>query len=1116
MPTVTISNKDGEVLESHNISGSFLSWIKETCKSEGVEYRDSIRPPYSAKLNGEHWPYSDHDAQLNEDDYIMVTIEPRGVIAAAAVSLVGVLYYSYTALSDLDSGYQDSAGRDGSSIYAANTNANTISPSGIIREMAGEQHIYPDLICPPRKKYIDNQEFLYLNLCLTRGFADIDPSNLYIAETPVEYYAGDIDYSINDPGEDVSGHEAHENWFQSKEVSGLKLTTEKGVVGGSWSVDASGDEFTSYLNGVATDFPFSATEHFEIVSGGGNPGLYQVVSISGASNEVAQVVEVQYAGGDTGRLEIISQRTSGGIGRQGEYGSIRRAIFENETVPVLSPVTGSAIRQWKGVNGGINWEGPFLAVPPNETARYGEFDIRFPQGLVELDNENNQTDKFVRVVIRWRDRGTAQWTNELVDTTSDTFDEIGKTILIDYGSEITPEVMFRRVTNDSDDISISDVVQIQRVKHKLESPTSYPDITTIQMRIRGTNALSQTAENKINVRGASRKLPTLEEIEDAANGTPFDLGGDKNVDVTWQLPYRQFKTIGNLEDYTDEITTNVYRGFDFSEDGLHFVMPGTQEILSFTLDVPYDLRTMQYNGRYSNISYYPSVSNNFTVKWLDSGAKMAVVGFESPTDRVAIYDLAEDYDISSATLGSIYSNPFSHYKAFFNDNGEQYWLTDGREISELTMSTAFDASTTSFTGDTFDTTTDLGSEILEDIFFGDSYSKLYVLSSASRVYSYTLSTPGDITTATIDSPAYVDISDDYFSILPAGIFVDSDKFYFLHTYSEMIEFTIPATVNVRRSRSVARFVANAIYDSIGADVLEQVDFDALDTLDGLLESREDYLDAEFLDETTLWDAVKIMSAVGYSEPVIKEGVLELIRTVEGTDFTNLYTPDVMLGDGLQVDMSFYGSQEPDGVDIEYFSLETYSNEVYQYRLAGDMGLNPKKIQSIGIGTEEKAFRMAARERRRLRAKPSTYTFTTEMDGLNSNYGDPIAIASDIFGGQYGLVSDVSGSVVTLDFEPEVGADVATFRNPEGTKSSTHSITLGPGSNEITLVSPSTPDFTLITDENQQANLATIGSSDNYIKRAIVKRLEPTSDNEVQVTAEEYVADIYADDDETPS
>ena len=1119
MPFVTIRNKDGEILEEYEIKGSFLSWVKEECATNNVQFTQS--PPYTATLNGNFWDYSRHDSFLKDNDQIDVTIEPKsGLEWVPYVIALLAAAYSYYAASNIPTNYQDTS-EPGESIYGASANANSISPSGIIREMAGEQHIYPDLICPPHRKYIDNEEFLFLNLCLTRGFADVGQANLYISETPVRYYEGDIEFQIKDPGQDITNNIGYQNWFQSKEVSGLRLTTATGLIAGDWTLDANGDQFTSYLNGLAAAFPFSNDEDFEIV-GGSNPGLYRVDGISGASNEIATVVGLEYASGDTGRLEVLTQQTV--VGRPGrQMAGPARRIFNSTGSPVLNVTTGEAFTEWKGLNGGVNWEGPFLAVPPNETTRYGEYDISFPQGLVQ-NIDGDQENRRVRVEFRWRDYGTSAWNQIIVDTEKNTYEEIGRTIEVDYGSEINPEIMFRRTTRDSDSINISDIVQVDRIKHRLESPTSYSDVTTIQMKIRGTNALASTAENRINVRNASRKLPTLQEIQDAANGTPFDLGGDKNVSTSWQTRYSDFRTSYVL-DFGDpgEEWTNV-KSISVSTDGLNAILLDAGLVRFFILSNAFDFSSAQFSGELGAGGFDAHDCRLFNL-----GNKVfTTFKVSDPSDQVFIrsYDLSTAYNPKTASINSgfellPFGNGIGSTSGMYIASSTKYWVGIQNTIRELVMGQSNDLATSSYTNNDLDVSSDIFPDSMVSFYFGDSLSRLYVLTSDARVFSYIMSSPGDLSTASLDSPSnIVNISGTDINVFSNHLIAcigEQDKGEStVRGFAKV--YDIPETINIRRSRSMVRFLANAIYDAIGSDALGQLDFDALNDLDVLLESRDDYLDAEFIDETTLWEALKIMCRVGYCEPTIRNGVLELIRTTTGSDFTNLYTPDVMIGDGLQVDSEFYGSQEPDGVDIEYFNLDTYTNEIYEFRLPGDLGLRPKRLTAVGIGTEEKAFRLASRERRRLRAKPNTYSFTTELDALNSTYGDPIAVASDIFGGQYGQVTGVSGSVIDLDFDPKPisGTIYATFRNPDGSKASTHTVTLGPSSNQLTLILPSSPDFILITDENQEPNLVTIGSEDTYIKRAIVRRISPSGDNEVQVTAEEYVSSIYTDDDNSPS
>ena len=292
-------------------------------------------------------------------------------------------------------------------------------------------------------------------------------------------------------------------------------------------------------------------------------------------------------------------------------------------------------------------------------------------------------------------------------------------------------------------------------------------------------------------------------------------------------------------------------------------------------------------------------------------------------------------------------------------------------------------------------------------------------------------------------------------------------------------------------------------------------------LDAILDPREDYLNAEFVDETTLWEALKIMFAPGYSEPAIKEGKLIPIRTVAGTDYSHLYTPDSML-DGVTIDDRHYDGQENDGIDVEYLDEDSGEMEVVECRMPSDSGRRVRVVQSIGITNRTRAWRYGMRLRREEYYKPSNFTFTTEMDGLNSEYGDPVALASEIWGGQTGAVIAESGNTITLDFTPELSAAspfpqyFAAFKKPNGRFSGLYSISFGSPLNFITITDSPGIDFAPTVTANPGDNtLVAIGTSDQWAKRAIIRRITPQSEDQVQVLCSEYVAEVLADDDNSP-
>ena len=1125
MPTVIVLDKTGLMLESHEITGSFLAWLKRSAPS----YRESARPPYSATLNGKPWPYELHDSILSDCDVVTVTVEP-GWAAVPYIIAILAAGYSYYVASNIPQGYEQSADQGGS-IYAANTRANSVKPSGIIREMAGRMPVYPDLICPPHRKYIDHEEFLYLNLAITRGYCDVSARNIYIAETPAINYSADIDFQISDPAADISGHLAHENWYESKEASGIQLVTSGDIIAGAWTVDYSGSTITSYLSSAPTEFPFPVDADFEII-GGSNPGLYRVVSLAGVYSETATVIGLIRAGGDTGSIEVLTQVTNVRIGKG--FTEKRRNIFSSTGAPSLLAAVGESVT-WQALNGGIKWYGPYSAIPTNESARFAEVDITFPRGLVRLNSDNEESPATVDFIIQWRERGTTVWTTEQAQSfTAATFQERGITIDIDFGGEINPEFRFRRVSKDSEDLNLTDFIEIARVKCKLISPTSYENITTMQFSIRGSSALAESSESRINIRGATRKLPTLLEVQDAANGSPFDLSGSATkISQGWILDAANFVSTGQLGSDTYYPAQSVTIGYscDFSDDGLKMVIYDSGRVKMFRLTSPF----VTYFG-VTYVGYFDAPAATFNTVRFSSDTRIYTLrkqGSPSPYAYITEWTLSSFDDPNSAVVAHDYVFDGVELPAFstvtsiyISDNGLSMWAATTGGLFQYDISTAYDVSTASYSGKTIGVP-EIGLNDISGLYFGDNLTRAWLLTADELIYPYSLGVAGDISTAVYDGESF-----DYANAI-GGSARDLNVFNGVLVVSSASSVNKPPepqyfdgfvsvwqlteSFDTRASRSAVRFVVSAIYDALGADIINQVDFSALDALDSLLESRGDHLDAEFVDETTLWEAIKIMLSVGYSEPVIKEGFFTAVRVASGSEYNHLYTPDIMTGDGLSIESSYYDSQEPDGVDVEYFDETTNSMEVVEYRLPGDLGLRPKRVQSIGITNELMAWRFGARERRRLRAKPDTYTFTTELDALNSNYGDADGVASDVFGGQYGQVLSASGSTVVLDFDVVLaGSDLATFRKPDGSMSEIHTIIAGGAPNEIELVSPSSLSFTPIADENQEPTLATIGTTAQLVKRVIIRRIEPQNNNEVQVTAEEYVADIYADDDNSPS
>ena len=212
-------------------------WLIKTVPA----YYESKEPLFSAIINDEYYELSLWKSyKLQEQDDVKLIVEAKGVIAYAVIAIiaVGVAIYASNQIPD----NYNSTTPDGSSIYDINTQGNKPRLMGVIPEGAGRHLIFPDYLTMPRREYINNEQWLYLMLCVGKGEYEILPEEITIGNTPVNRYVGDVDYQVFGPGEDVTAHEAHRNVYTSSEVgstagtNGIELKGKVTNSGGSNSV----------------------------------------------------------------------------------------------------------------------------------------------------------------------------------------------------------------------------------------------------------------------------------------------------------------------------------------------------------------------------------------------------------------------------------------------------------------------------------------------------------------------------------------------------------------------------------------------------------------------------------------------------------------------------------------------------------------------------------------------------------------------------------------------------------------------------------------------------------------------------------------------------------------
>lgn len=165
----------------------------------------------------------------------------------------------------------------------------------------------------------------------------------------------------------------------------------------------------------------------------------------------------------------------------------------------------------------ISWLGPFMVCPEGELTDVIEYDIYFPQGIGSVDDKGRNRTYTLKAELQWRDAALGgAWNSEPYTLSYKSIDAIGVTLRKTLPYKMRAEVRMRRTVQAKDTGRHRDQMNWYGLRSLLESPTKYDGVTTILMRVRGGDRLSQQSENRVSVI-ATRKIKgvTTRNIKDA-------------------------------------------------------------------------------------------------------------------------------------------------------------------------------------------------------------------------------------------------------------------------------------------------------------------------------------------------------------------------------------------------------------------------------------------------------------------------------------------------------------------------------------------------------------------------------------------------------------------------
>lgn len=551
---------ESESLEEFDWVGS----VHDFFVGHGADPDSKDIQPVCCYVNGvlcEDWK----NTSIGKNDTLEIRPNPKAAVAAwvyyviAAVAVVA----AFTMRPNAPSTNRNST--QGRQLNTAETQANVAKLNQVVPELIGRHVRYPDYLVQPRRFFQNEREqWLDLFLCIGPGHYAVE--DVRIGNSPLTTLDG-ASYTIFEPGADVSGVEAIQNWYAAPEVGGtstggagleLSSITEDSV----WTPTASfyrinGDtieadtEFPAFFeDGITADIFIKENYSVQNVRYGTLPSnRYTVSYFTGRFSGIRGLAVGHRVKSGYGELSILTLddlgdgnlKLSFSIYNQELSQWVRLYIADGNyntyfghngtfTITEVSPdfktisVVANGSTAWSGFvdddypaasvsiipylpNFGT-WSGPFYAAPRTESPDTFEIDVYFPSGLIYIDDNGKSQWRSVTLELQYRRGSASAWTSDVFSYSSNTLDQIGYTRRYTAPGTGPLQVRMRRRTLASTSTQVQDKVQWYGLRSLLRTPTSYAGWTTMSVRVQGLGQIAQSSENRVSVY-ATRIIPTI-------------------------------------------------------------------------------------------------------------------------------------------------------------------------------------------------------------------------------------------------------------------------------------------------------------------------------------------------------------------------------------------------------------------------------------------------------------------------------------------------------------------------------------------------------------------------------------------------------------------------------
>jgi hypothetical protein len=312
---------------------------------------------------------------------------------------------------------------------------------------------------------------------------------------------------------------------------------------------------------------------------------------------------------------------------------------------------------------------------------------------------------------------------------------------------------------------------------------------------------------------------------------------------------------------------------------------------------------------------------------------------------------------------------------------------------------------------------------------------------------------------------------------------------------------------------VVRYIAHSVGYGDG-----QIDIAGLIRLDAVWKARGDTFKYIYDSNVVVRDAINTALNVGFSEMTVSQGKIKPVRD-EPRDMLNahMYTPQNMTK-ALKTNFSVVTPEESDGIRVTYVDEDTWEEATVLCLLPTDTGFKLDEITIDGVTTRDKAYQLGMRQRSIQFNRRKKYSFSTEMDALNSEYWSTAILGDDI--PSYAQ-SGIMWSIQTQGVDKALIQSSEMFTWQDG---ASHVVSWRKANGQIAGPFPCTKvsDFYLLAtigseqlptiNGTQEPPHLLFGTSTEYGYPAIVTKVAPSGRFDIAVEAVNYSANVYAYDD----